>query len=399
MSSTRTERKNEPGVSEKLESLLANGHRQKKKRGKKRGRNECGADLELVSVSDYVQIDGLQYALPYEYAFRMRYRPRWNGHTIHDVFCADFPHVGEEYWSKELEAGRVTIDGKPTRANTVWMPGMTLVHTIHRHESPVYAQDVEVLHECDRFVVACKPASMPVHPCGTYRRNSLHFILAARYGFLGLHVVHRLDKETSGVVIFARTRKVAAEFNDEMRKQAFQKTYLAEVTGNVEKDQFNCEQPLTWNPSAKKSYIDNSSSAKSAHTKFKKLRYSSHSNSTLLEVSPLTGRTHQIRAHLAHLGHPIIGDILYGGPVCARESTNSRKLTEPVLHDERIPRGQSLLERGSELGCKSCPRLDNPKGARSESGCTAIRLHALRYKSSEWSFCTKTPKWAREVDS
>lgn len=144
-------------------------------------------------------------------------------------------------------------------------------------------------------------------------------------------LVHRLDKDTSGVILIARTKAVAEVLTDKFRNKEIRKTYLALVDGYVKKDLGVIDMPL------KKKYVGKNEKVyrdelegKEAITKFKVLdRYKDHS---LLELHPLTGRTHQIRVHCKELGYPIIGDIKYGGKKVERKDIADRL----CLHAKRV---------------------------------------------------------------
>lgn len=96
---------------------------------------------------------------------------------------------------------------------------------MHRHEPPVNGKPLEVLVDDGEMVVVDKPASLPVHPCGRYRHNTVIFILGKENGLSGLHTVHRLDRLTSGVLLFARTLEVSKKLDAMVRERQVRQTF------------------------------------------------------------------------------------------------------------------------------------------------------------------------------
>ena len=210
-----------------------------------------------------------------------------------------------------------------------------LYHKIHRHEPPVTAEDVKIVHQDNVVVVIDKPGSMPVHPTGRYRHNTVMFWLAKERGIRNLYPVHRLDKLTSGLLVFARNSQKAELIAQEIRSTRVQKTYLARVEGRFP-DPSDSEEETTSKASGMREVaweddllivsapilvttdiglrelnrVDfEDTRAKPCETHFKRLFYDgTHS---VVQCAPKTGRTHQIRVHLTYLGHPIANDPLY----------------------------------------------------------------------------------------
>lgn len=349
----------------------------------KGGKKQFLSETAVASMDDYVTIDGIQYVLPHSYDHRIRYRQPWEGRELLEVLCNEFPRNGRSWWISEIEAGRIATREGPASPTCVWSIGMSVWHTRHRHESPVRDIPIEILHVCEKHVVVSKPPSMPVHPCGRYHRNSLIFLLAAQHGFRKLHVVHRLDKETSGVVIYSRSREAAAEFHALNKNHQLTKTYVAEVHGDIEIDEVVCEESLKFVMSKQRSIVH--PDGKEASTYFKKLLYCEETNTSMLLVQPRSGRQHQIRAHIAYLGHPIVGDSVYGTGENLLTLDDSHTLQHPM-----VPNGDLILREGRKLTCDDCPRLF-PKPYKRIT--RPFHLHALKYESTEFSYEAKPPEW------
>ena len=380
--------------------------------------NALENDLDNISKHDYIIQGGYMYVRPYVFEFRMNYKPRWAKKTFYEVFSQEFRHAEEGYWEREFREQRVLCNGEPARMKDLWQNGDQLVHLVHRHESAVLPPgDVHIAVDHEDYVVVSKPPSYPVHPCGTYRRNSLQFILHAFYGFKDLRAIHRLDKETSGLVIMAKNSAYARKFSEDILHHKVSKTYLAEVHGYFPEGEVKCDEPLFWDKRQMKSFIRKDGA--SACTVFRRLKADKSCGTTLIECKPQTGRTHQIRIHLSHLGFPIVNDPLYGkndsgiySKSGGRRDPNKLTLHAACFNDERkvdserttykacdwsirqfSRRGNHLsyLEEGKELHCSNCPQVTNIKNVK--HSVMYIHLHALKYESDNWSFEVPPPPW------
>ncbi|PXF43578.1 RNA pseudouridine synthase 7 [Gracilariopsis chorda] len=356
------------------------------------------------------------------FEFRTYYKPRWKNKTVYETFCDEFSHKDEVYWSREFDGGRILCKGQTLGINTAWYDGMEVIHIVHRHESAVLSERIHIAVDREGFVVVSKPPSVPVHPCGTYRRNCLQFILKAFYGMGDLFSVHRLDKETSGLVIMAKNPEYAARFAKEIKDHKVRKTYIAEVNGIFPNGELDCKEPIYWDKKTMKAGI--SEKGADATTKFSKISHNNRECTSLVECKPITGRTHQIRVHLAHLGYAIINDTLYATErIPSKRSKVSRDFESSALlltHDsfkdeaainmmrktylacewsrrsyQQHGRHLTCTEEGEELCCKNCPQVTNDKNVNIDA--MYIHLHALKYESSEWSFEVPRPEWALDT--
>jgi RluA family pseudouridine synthase len=216
----------------------------------------------------------------------------------------------------------IRINDKPTTTDFRVGSNDVISHRIHRHELPVVSGRMRIVHQCADWVVVDKPASVPVHPCGRYRHNTVLFILAKEDGLPGLHTVHRLDRLTSGVLLFARTAAKAREMEAAISGREVEKEYVARVVGEFPEGEIVCKEPILV-VSYKIGVCVVDAAGKECQTVFQRVAYRClapvdlvltpvwRDGVSVVRCRPRTGRMHQIRVHLQFLGHPIANDPLY----------------------------------------------------------------------------------------
>lgn len=270
-------------------------------------------------------------------------------------------------WSRSqiqdlIRRGLVTVGARPARkAGEIVAAGVSVSVRLERQELRASPEDLPlpIVYEDDDLVVVDKPAGMVVHvgagvKCGTLVNALLHHIgeLSSAGGELRPGIVHRLDKMTSGLMIVAKNdathRALAAQF----KSREIHKTYLALVHGRVAKDSGEITRPVGRDPVRRVRMKAGGIAPRESLTRYRVVKRFPHF--TLLEAMPLTGRTHQIRVHLASIGHPVVGDTLYGAPgklrLAGREAPT---LDRTFLHASRLefhrPRSGELSVFNSPL--------------------------------------------------
>jgi len=200
------------------------------------------------------------------------------------------------------------------------------------------------------IVVVDKPAPLPLHPSGRYNRNSLQWILNRVYAPQRLRPVHRLDANTTGLVVFARTRHFASPLQMQFAAGEVEKHYLARIQGQPSEASFACDAPIgvETTPLGGRA-VDEQGLA--ARTEFRLLHEFSDGTS-LVEARPITGRTNQIRVHLQHLGFPICGEQAYL-PNHQLGETQTHSITDPplCLHAQRISFVHPLTKERVTFAC------------------------------------------------
>ena len=186
---------------------------------------------------------------------------------------------------------------------------------------------MNILHMNDFIIVINKPAGLPVLPDG-WEKDSQYLVKMLEEELGKIFIVHRLDKVTSGVMVFARDAETHRALNMQFEKHEAEKVYHAIVEGNPKWEEKVTKFPLHANVGHKHRTIVDDRNGKPSETKFRILeRYQS---SALVEAQPMTGRTHQIRVHASALGYPLLGDILYGASetnLTARPALHANSLT------------------------------------------------------------------------
>ena len=246
---------------------------------------------------------------------------------------AQFSRARLQEW---IEAGRVLVNGEKRKASYKLRPGETVgVEPAESRPLNAFPEEIplEILYEDADVIAVNKPAGMVVHAGAGRHEGTLVNALLHRYGGLSQAggplrpgIVHRLDKGTSGVLLVARTdaahRNLAAQF----ASRKVEKIYLALVQGKPRADRGVIDRPVTRDPRHRTRMTARLGTGREAHTEFTvRARFDKFA---LLEIRIGTGRTHQIRVHLASMGHPVAGDTLYGAAAAEER--------RPFLHAWRI---------------------------------------------------------------
>lgn len=240
--------------------------------------------------------------------------------------------------------------------------GDAFLVTIEDKKTPSpQAQDIplEVVYEDDDVVVVNKPAGLVVHPAPGNREHTLVNALLYRYKALSdinpqrPGIVHRLDKETSGLLVVARNNFAHLDLAKQFAAHSIERKYIAVVAGSMEFDENIIEMPISRHPRKRKSMsVGFGAAAKYAKTYYHTLKRGAALS--LLELKPFTGRTHQLRVHLAFIGHPILGDTKYGGPSFQRLALHAQSIgfihprTKKMMRFAR-PAPKEFLEAGKFL--------------------------------------------------
>src|SRR6202140_4785932 len=263
-----------------------------------------------------------------------------------DLFIAEaIPLLSRTRIQELIREGNVRVDGLTARASHRIAAGEAIeVAVLPRPEMVAAPEDLplELLLVDDDFVIVNKPAGMVVHAgaghaSGTLVNALLHRLgkLSGAGGALRPGIVHRLDKETSGAMVVARNDAAHEHLAEQFRSRNVRKIYLALVHGKMPRDSGTITLPISRDPRRRTRMTARATKGRHARTDWRVI--ARLDRCTLVEAGLHTGRTHQIRAHFAAIGHPVAGDTLYGAPRNLRAGTRNLPLLERnFLHAARI---------------------------------------------------------------
>ena len=235
-----------------------------------------------------------------------------------DLISGDFSRSA---LAKLMREDRILVNEKPARPSTVLKPGDRVsILPPEPSDTPQAESDfpaVPIIFEDDHVIVVDKPPGLVVHPgAGRASGTLMDVLLASRPGMVGVGepdrwgIVHRLDRDTSGVMVVAKTGLAHAALSAQFKKHSIHRVYLALVRGNPSEDEGVIDAPLGRHTKDRKKISTTTRKARRAVTRWRVIERLP--SMALMEIAPETGRTHQIRVHLASRGLPVAGDEVYG---------------------------------------------------------------------------------------
>ncbi|XP_048137445.1 RNA pseudouridine synthase 7 isoform X3 [Rhodamnia argentea] len=300
---------------------------------------------------DYIFRKGRRLVRPYYFEFISHVKNRWAGKTIVDFFAQEFKGRPFEYYVSAVQCGRIQVDGETVPVSYILEPSQKISHFLHRHEPPVMASDVTVLVEEPDVVTVCKPASVPIE---------------------------------GGMV---------------------QKQYIAKVVGVFPEKELLVDVSIYYNPREGRSTVkagdsccDPLSKGKTASTKF--TRISSNGTHSIVLCEPVTGRTHQIRVHLQHTGHPIANDMLYLSEYVDNRSDVGMSADRAAGKSSISETDNTYVDDCEETCCKNfsidpmCTHCPNLAPTGYEEHEVGLWLYCIRYSGPGWKYECPYPGWA-----
>lgn len=225
------------------------------------------------------------------------------------------------YVQKLIENKLVTVNGKAVKSNyKLDMDDEILIQVPEPEKLDVIAEDIDldILYEDEDIIIINKPKNMVVHPAaGNYSGTLVNALmkhcgesLSDINGIIRPGIVHRIDKDTSGVLVIAKNNQAHEKLSELLKVHDIRRVYMALVEGVLREDSGKIDAPIGRHPVERKKMAVNLKNGRRAVTHFKVLER--FKNATFVELQLETGRTHQIRVHMAYIGHPVIGDEVYG---------------------------------------------------------------------------------------
>lgn len=304
------------------------------------------------------------------------------GKRLDQFLACRVDHVSRSRVQQLISDEKILVNGKPARASLKLRGGETITILAEPQRTPLKAIaeniPLDIVYEDDDLAVINKPAGMMVHAGagatddarnrGTLVNALLHHMasLSGISGELRPGIVHRLDKDTSGLIIVAKNDEAHRKLSAQFCAREVKKKYIALVHGWVKKDSGTIDQSISRDRLRRTRMTTRLSGGRSAVTHYRVVRRldTRFGKFTLMEIKIDTGRTHQIRVHMAAMGHPVVGDTTYGAPLKMKPRTptsgkNREKggapvsLTRNFLHaaelEFRHPRSGRTISQKSEL--------------------------------------------------
>ena len=245
----------------------------------------------------------------------------WMDERIDKFLSAQLPEQSRSYLQKIIKEGSVLVNGSPVKASyrmddqdevTIDLPELK--------EPEIEAENIplDILYEDDDLLMVNKPKRMVVHPSAGHTTGTL--VNAVMYhckedlsginGVMRPGIVHRIDKDTTGVLVICKNDKAHNFVAEQLKEHSITRKYRAIVNGVIKEDEGTVNAPIGRHPTERKKMAINEKNGKHAVTHYRVLeRFANH---TYIECQLETGRTHQIRVHMASLHHPLLGDTVYG---------------------------------------------------------------------------------------
>jgi UPF0176 protein len=234
-----------------------------------------------------------------------------DGRTLLEALNDLFPQISPAEWEARCEAGRFVNYGGTVRGKDhIVRGGERVVQIFPPDVEPPVSADIRVLHEDEAILVVQKPAPLPMHASGRFHRNTLQHLLNLVYAPKYPRPVHRLDANTTGLVVFARTRHFCRLLQRQFIEGAVDKRYLVRTHGHPPEDGFFSEAPISSGPDVMGTRVVDEAEGLPSRTDFTVIERCAD-GTALLEAKLDTGRTNQIRVHLWQLGFPVAGDPAY----------------------------------------------------------------------------------------
>lgn len=258
-----------------------------------------------------------------------------NNIRIDRYLAEQCPDLSRSYIQKLIKDGAVFVNNRQIKANYKVQPQDQVILTIPDMQVPDILPEnipLDILYEDQWLLVVNKPKDMVVHPSAGHMEGTLVNAVMAHCGehLSGINgvlrpgIVHRIDKDTTGALLICKDDTVHRDLAEQLKVHSIKRRYRAIVQGNLKEDQGTVDAPVGRHPTDRKKMAVNYKNGKEAVTHYQVLER--FGNATYIECRLETGRTHQIRVHMASLGHPLLGDTIYGS------SKNPYHLQGQALH-------------------------------------------------------------------
>ena len=283
-------------------------------------------------------------SIPYNNERWISIPQKCDGMPLLDALCVFYPGYDRDQWQLAIDRGDILLPAaekrrfhtRPVTSDQIVRSGQRFLQTVRDYTEPNINPNIRLLYEDQAIVVIDKSAPLPVHPSGRFNHNTLEGILKVAYHPELLRPAHRLDANTTGLVVLARKHAYSKILQAQFTNRTVKKTYLALVEGTLNWDAIDCNLAINKESLHGGGREVDAESGQPCFTRFRVLERR-HDGTSLIEATPETGRTHQIRLHLATMGYPIVNDPLYLAGGGKREQPDEdRQSTAIGLHAWRL---------------------------------------------------------------
>ena len=247
------------------------------------------------------------------------------GERIDKYLAETFEDCSRSYIQKLIKDGLVNVNGKPVKANYRLVLGDRVEMSIPEIKEPdIVAEDLslDILYEDKDVIVVNKPKQMVVHPApghysGTLVNGLIYHCgdeLSGINGMMRPGIVHRIDMDTTGSLIVCKNDAAHQSLSEQLKEHSINRIYVAIVHGNIKEDEGTVNAAIGRHPTERKKMSTQAKNGRNAVTHYKVLER--FGNYTYIQCKLETGRTHQIRVHMSSIGHPLVGDEVYGPKKC-----------------------------------------------------------------------------------
>ena len=236
-----------------------------------------------------------------------------------DVYLTDYTHESRNFILKNIKSGNILVNDNIVKGGYPLKTGDIIKIGNLKVDTEVKAEDIplDILYEDDDILVVNKKSGMVVHPgCGNYTGTLVNALmgytddLSDEGGSERVGIVHRIDKDTSGILLIAKTNEAHRILSDDFKNKRIKRKYIALVHGVIDNNKGKIVAPIGRSKLDRKKMCVTDENSKSAVTNFTVLER--FKNATLVELVLETGRTHQIRVHMEYINHPVVNDPVYG---------------------------------------------------------------------------------------
>jgi RluA family pseudouridine synthase len=248
--------------------------------------------------------------------FSSRVPPPYNGLTLVNYLASRFTYRTAVQWRQCVDTGKIRVNGQEVDSGYIVRPDETVSYIAPDIDEPEANTDYHIIYEDEWLLGIDKPPNLLVHKGGRAVTNNLIYFLRYLEGYRNANIINRLDRETSGVVLAAKTKPVVRKMNKLLQNKKLEKEYIALVHGIFDPSIREIDLPIGKDRTQTRisKFVADPAKGKPSLSTIEEVEHIGD-HFSLIRIHPATGRTHQLRVHLHEAGHTVVGDKLYGLPL------------------------------------------------------------------------------------